>query len=114
MESRTDAIRHLALVIHAMRPEWDTGGIRTILGRDSRPLPELAAVAMAVAADRTARTPAVINAKDLPVPGIDPRPGHHAQPPNAADILRAPKQPPDVAKRGAAMARAEMRRGDEW
>lgn len=117
MANRTDAIRQLAATIHTLRPEWDVGGIRQILADDSRPMPELIRVAMAVANDHTARTPGVIRAKESDVAGIDPRPPSYPQPPPAREILTAPKQPDEVAHRGAELARKEIRKwkeADQW
>jgi hypothetical protein len=107
MVTRSESIRQLANVIHTMRPEWDAGGIRAILEDDSRPMLELIDVAMAVAHDMTARTPAVIRAKDTPVPGIDPRAGVSgmATPPSIREILTGPKQDPALADWGSGMAR---------
>src|SRR3954453_19270198 len=101
MESRTEAIRHLAATIHGMRPEWDTGGIRAILDRDSRPIAELTAIAVAGAADPTAPSPGVIPPKEMPGPRSAPRPGNHKQPPHIREFMAAPKQPELVARRGA-------------
>ena len=116
METRSDAIRHLAKVMAVMRPEWDTGGIQKILEADSRPLPELIAVGIAVATDKTARTPGVIRSKELPVRGIDPHDPRPPMPPDVRAVLAAVKQPDDVAHRGAALARSEMAnaKADDW
>lgn len=116
METRTDQLRNLAKVIHDIRPDWHTNGIIRVLEQDSRPVDELRAIAIAAASDMTARGPGVIATRDEPAPVLAPRPSS-AQPPNVADILRAPKQSDDVAHRGAALARAEIRKwkeADEW
>lgn len=105
MESRTDAIRGLTKAIHAMRPEWDTGGIRKILDDDDRPFTELAAIAIAVANDPTARTPAVIRTKEMDVPGIAGRPPSMPMPPSVAEVISAPTQPDGVAIAGAKRVR---------
>lgn len=112
--NRTEAIRHLAATIHDVRPDWNTQGIYAVLSRDSRDIPELAAIAMDAARDPSARTPAVISTRDAS-PATHAPPTGAPQPPSIRDVLNAPRQPDDVAKRGAALCREHLRaRGEPW
>src|SRR5690606_29746877 len=56
------ALRHLAAVIHAIRPQWDTPGIRSALeaALTRHGYPDVAAVAVSSARDPSAATPGVI------------------------------------------------------
>lgn len=56
-----DALRHLGMVIHKIRPQWDPPGIRAALeNAANHPYADLALVAISSARDPSARTPAVI------------------------------------------------------
>lgn len=113
MESRTEQLRNLAKVVHDIRPDWHTNGIIRVLEDDDRPIETLRRLALAAAADMTARGPGVIATRNEAPPLARDMP----LPPSVAVILSAPKQPDDVAHRGAALARAEIRKwkeADEW
>lgn len=58
----TTALNHLGAVIQAIRPLWDTPGIRDALTRAAadHPYPDVATVAISSARDPLAKTPAVI------------------------------------------------------
>lgn len=94
-----DSLQALALDVHRIRPDWSTQGIRAVLLRDPRPLEVLRPVALAAAADPTARTPGVIPDRDA-----------HGAPARSpvAPMTHLPIPEPDVAQRGAAMARAAL------
>lgn len=117
MESRTEQLRNLAKVIHDMRPNWHTNGIMRVLEDDDRPVDRLRAIALAAAQDPTARGPGVIATRDEPTPAAM-RPPSQPLPPNIRDVLAAPKQPDEVARRGAALCREALadkgKDPDEW
>lgn len=107
MESRTEQLRNIAKVVHDIRPDWHTNGILQVLENDSRPVDTLRRIAIGAAQDSTARGPGVIGTRNEAPPAAVPTP------PPVGVVLGAPKQPDEVARRGAAKARESLKRSRE-
>lgn len=115
MRPSSQAEEYLARLVHCIRPAWDVAGIRAAFSdRPELDLPELIGIALAAAYDESARTPAVIRSRshgwmDSTTTGTS-RLGAMPQPPSIRELVQAPRQTAEVAKRGAELARAELRK----
>jgi hypothetical protein len=108
-DNNDQALRALAFVVNAVRPDWDRPGVLAKLNQATaagKPLGQLAVAAIRAALDESNRTPAVIpldgaHWRDTPAPRLEVTP------------VPKPYRPDPVvvgdAERGAAAARALLR-----
>jgi hypothetical protein len=99
-------LRALTELVHAMRPTWDRAGIYAAVhgAHATRAMVDVAHAAIDAAADKSARTPAVIGTRDRTwQPTLLGN-----EPPPVSEVIRLTPSPDETARRGAANARQPL------